>query len=403
MAELKRTLGLAECIFFGVGSILGAGIYTLIGKVAGIAGNFIWLSFAISSLCAIFTAFSYAELSAAFPTAGGEYVYTKKAFGKTMGQVLGIIISLNGIIVGATVAIGFAGYLANLLEFNKLAGTLGIISIIFLINVSGIRQGSIVNIIFTVIETAGLLIVIFFGISSIGDVDLFEMPSGGINSIVSAAALAFFGYVGFEEIVKLAEETKNPEKNIPRALIAAGFIVTVVYVLVAICSVSVISFEELAKSNSPLADVIGSSLGRNGVLAITIIALFATSNTILANMIGSSRVILDMAKETKIMKRLAYVSPKRKTPIGALILIFVTMTLFALIGNIETIARIATMLIFVVFTVVNLTVIVLRIKEKDLKRPFKIALNVRNIPITSVLGILITLVLLGYTVVELIA
>lgn len=403
MAELKRTLGLAECIFFGVGSILGAGIYTLIGKVAGIAGNFIWLSFAISSLCAIFTAFSYAELSAAFPKAGGEYVYTKQAFGKTMGQVLGIIISLNGIIVGATVAIGFAGYLANLLEFNKLAGTLGIISIIFLINVSGIRQGSIVNIVFTVIETAGLLIVIFFGISSIGDVDLFEMPSGGINSIVSAAALAFFGYVGFEEIVKLAEETKNPEKNIPRALIAAGFIVTVVYVLVAICSVSVISFEELAKSNSPLADVIGSSLGRNGVLAITIIALFATSNTILSNMIGSSRVILDMAKETKIMKRLAYVSPKRKTPIGALILIFVTMTLFALIGNIETIARIATMLIFVVFTVVNLTVIVLRIKEKDLKRPFKIALNVRNIPITSVLGILFTLVLLGYTVVELIA
>jgi APA family basic amino acid/polyamine antiporter len=402
MSELKRTLGLSECIFFGVGSILGAGIYTLIGKVAGLSGNFIWLSFAISSVCAIFTALSYAELSAAFPKAGGEYVYAKRAFGKKIGQVLGVIISLNGIIVGATVALGFAGYLSNLLDINRLTGSIAIIIIIFLINISGIRQSSNINIIFTLIEATGLLLVIFYGFSRLGDINYFEMPAGGFNGVFSAAALAFFGYVGFEEIVKLAEETKEPEKNIPKALIASGVIVTVMYLLVALCSVSVIPYQDLSDSNSPLADVLGVPLGKNGVLAITVIALFATSNTILSNMIGSSRVLLDMAKETKIIKKLSYISPKRQTPVAALTLIFVMMLAFALIGNIETIARIATMFIFVVFLVVNLAVIVLRVKEKDLPRPFKIAMNVKNVPITSVLGIVFTLVLLGYTITEIV-
>jgi APA family basic amino acid/polyamine antiporter len=116
MAELKRTLGAAECIFFGVGSILGAGIYTLIGKVAGVAGNMVWLSFLIASVTALFTAFSYAELSASIPKAGAEYAYAKRALGKKMGVFLGFVISINGIVSGSTVAIGFAGYLQETRE-----------------------------------------------------------------------------------------------------------------------------------------------------------------------------------------------------------------------------------------------------------------------------------------------
>lgn len=151
MAELKRALGLTECIFFGVGSILGAGIYTLIGKVAGVSGNFIWLSFLIASVTALFTAFSYAELSAAFPKAGGEYMYARQAFGKKAGTFLGILISLNGIIGGATVAVGFAGYLTSLIDVNPWIASLGIITLFFLVNSSGIQQSSTVNVIFTII------------------------------------------------------------------------------------------------------------------------------------------------------------------------------------------------------------------------------------------------------------
>lgn len=398
MAELKRSLGLAECVFFGVGSILGAGIYALIGKVAGLSGNFIWLSFLIASVCALCSAFSYAELSAAFPKAGGEFVYAKKAFGKNTGIFLGSIISLNGIISGATVAVGFAGYFSALLPVNLLVASLGIVVLIFLVNVAGIRQSSIINILFTLIEVGGLLFLIFSFLPNIGDVNYLELPPTGINGIIAAAALAFFAYIGFEDIVKLAEETKEPEKNIPRALFIASAIVFIVYTLVALCSVSALSYEELGNSSSPLADIIQKKHGKTGVIIISIIALFATSNTILSNMLGSSRVILTMAKETTFFKYFAYVSSKRKTPVAALILILIVMSTFTLIGEIETIARIATIFIFITFIIVNFAVIALRVKEKEMTRPFRIPLNIRNIPVISVVGILITAILLGYTI-----
>lgn len=402
MAELKRTLGLAECVFFGVGSILGAGIYTLIGKVAGVSGNLIWLSFFFASMSALFTAFSYAELSAAFPKAGGEYEYAKKAFGKKTGVFLGLTISLNGIISGATVAIGFAEYLSELIGINLLASAMGIIALLFGVNVLGIRGSSVVNIIFTVIEVSGLLFVIYVAIPYIGDVNYLEIPANGFNAILAASSLAFFAYIGFEEIVKLAEETKSPEKNIPRALFISSIIVMVTYSLVAISAVSVIPYEDLGNSSSPLADVIGKDYGKTGVIIISVIALFATGNTILSNMVGSSRVILNMSKETKAMKLLSYISPKRKSPLYALVLILLLMLGFALIGNIETIARIATVFIFITFIVVNLSVIVLRIRQKEIPRPYRIPWNINNIPILSVMGILSTLVLLGYTIYSLV-
>lgn len=398
MTELKRSLGLAECIFFGVGSILGAGIYTLIGKVAGLSGNFIWLSFLIASVSAIATAFSYAELSAAYPKSGGEYVYAKKAFGKTAGLILGIIISLNGIVGGATVSVGFAGYLSTLLDISTVIGSLGIIALLYLVNVSGIRKSSAVNILFTCIEGLGLLYIIYIAFPEIGTVNFTEMPRGGTNDIFAAAALAFFAYMGFEEIVKLAEETKEPEKNIPRALFSASIIVVIMYSIVAICAVSAIPYQDLGNSESPLGDIAGKFHGQTGVLIISIIALFATSNTILSNMLGSSRVLLNMAKETKFLSPLAYIAPKRKTPVLALTLILVVTSAFALIGEIETVARIAVFFIFITFIIVNLSVIVLRFKDKDLKRPYRIPLNIYNVPVISIFAILLTLLLLGYTI-----
>ena len=212
MGELKRTLGLAECIFFGVGSILGAGIYTLIGKIAGWSGNIIWLSFLIASVTALCTAFSYAELSAAFPKAGGEFEYAKRAFGKKTGVFLGILISTNGVISGATVSLGFAGYLSGLIGVNLFLAAFGIIALIFFVNISGIKQSSWVNIVFTLIELSGLFLLIHAAFPSIGKINYMELPASGMNGLLTASALAFFAYIGFEEIMKLAEETKTQKK-----------------------------------------------------------------------------------------------------------------------------------------------------------------------------------------------
>lgn len=398
MAELKRTLGLAPTIFFGVGSILGAGIYTIIGKVAGLSGNMLWLSFLIASITALLTAFSYAELSAAYPRAGGEYVYVKKAFGKTMGITLGIIISLNGIVSGATVATGFAGYLSELVNVNVMIGALGIVLLIFLVNISGIKESSTVNIIFTLIEALGLFFVIFIAIRHVGKVNLMELPPEGLSGVFKASALAFFAYIGFEEIVKLSEEAEHPEKNVPKALFSASIIVIIMYMLVAVCAVSILSYEELGKSDSPLAAIAEIGYGATGILIISIIALFATSNTILSNMLGSSRVLLNMSRETKALKVFSKVSEKSKTPVSALILILIVMGAFTLIGNIETIARIANIFIFITFIVVNISVIVLRFKEKDVKRPFRIPFNIKGIPVIPMFGMLFTLVLLGFNI-----
>jgi len=396
MAELKRTLGLGECVFYGVGSILGAGIYTLIGKTAGLAGNLTWLAFLIASVCALLTAFSYAELSTSFPKAGGEYIYAKEAFGKKTGTVLGMVITLNGIVTGAAVAVGFAGYFNDLTDTTLGFVPFAIIALIFLVNSAGIKQSSTMNIIFTLIEVGGLLFIIFSALPEFGQVDYLELPPDGLSGIFTASALAFFAYVGFEEIVKLAEETRNPEKTIPKALFITSGIVIVMYTLVSLSAVSVVPFETLGQSGSPLADVIEVRFGAIGILIISVIALFSTSNTILSNMLGASRIFLNMAQETKALSFFSKIGSKRKTPVMALLLIFVTMCGFAFIGSIETVARIATVLIFITFIAVNLCVIVLRIRQPKLKRHYKVPLNIRNIPVISVIGVLMTLVLLCY-------
>lgn len=402
MAQLKRSLGLAECVFYGVGSILGAGIYTLIGKVAGIGGNTTWIAFLIASACAFFTALSYAELSTMFPKAGGEFVYANKAFGKKTGLFLGIIITLNGIITGSAVAVGFAGY------FNDLTGSsfgwipIAVVAVIFLVNAIGIKQSSWVNIIFTIIEAAGLILVIWCGFSSLGKVNVLEAPSEGINGIFTASALAFFAFVGFEEIVKLSEETKNPEKNIPRALIITSLIVAAMYVLVSLAAVSAVPFEELGRSKSPLADVVQTGIGKAGIITISVIALFSTSNTILSNMLGASRILYNMSKETRLLKPFSVISEKRKTPIPALLLILVVMSAFSLIGDIEVVARIASVFIFITFIGVNCCLIALRIKDKRTKRHYRAPMNIRNIPVTAVIGILATLALFVFNIISLV-
>jgi basic amino acid/polyamine antiporter, APA family len=397
MAELKRTLGLGACVFYGVGSILGAGIYTLIGKTAGVAGNLTWLAYLLASFCAVLTAFSYAELSTAFPKAGGEYVYAREAFGKKTGTAIGLIITLNGIITGAAVSVGFAGYFSDLTDVEFLFIPLLIIGLVFLVNAAGIVHSSVVNTIFTLIEVGGLVLVICCCLPSFGKVNLLEVPQDGISGVFMAAALAFFAYVGFEEIVKLAEETRQPEKVIPRALLLTSIIVIVVYTLVSISAVSVVPFEKLGASESPLADVVGTQIGQTGIVIISVVALFSTSNTILSNMLGSSRVLLNMSKESKRLSLFSKISGKRKTPVAALILILIVMGSFSLIKDIEVIARIATVFIFLTFIAVNGCVIVLRLRRKSLKRPYKVPFSVGNVPVISVLGILLTSVLLGFT------
>lgn len=396
--RLERTLGLGQVIFFGVGSILGAGIYTLIGKVAGEAGNLSWLAFVIASFTAFLTAFSYAELSAAFPRSGGEYVYAQKAFGQRLGTAVGLLIALNGIISAATVSLGFAGYFTELVKLPLLPVALGIVGVLLLVNIWGIRESSTVNIALTCIELAGLVAVGIAAYPHLGEVDLLAIPDGNVDGLFFAAALSFFAYMGFEDIVKLAEETRAPERNIPRALFAANGIVLVIYVALAMLVVSAMPWKELAAEPAPLAAIVQSQWGRTGVLLVGLAALFSTSNTLLSNMLGSSRVIAYMGREVALMRWLGHVSPKKSTPVRALILIAIVACLFALIGDIGMVARIATVSIFLTFLLVNVSAIAMRYKQPDLERPYRMPLHIGRMPVIPVVAVFMTLVLLGFTI-----
>jgi basic amino acid/polyamine antiporter, APA family len=398
MTELRRTLNLAEVVFFAAGVILGAGIYTVIGKAAGFSGNMLWLSFTISAVTALLSLFAYAELCALFPKSGGEFTYVKEAAGMRWAYVVGVMVALSGIISSATISIGFAGYLSELIEFPARITALGIIGLIFTVNVLGIKHSSVVNIIFTVLETCGLLFVIYSAAPAVGQIDYMELPESGINGLLAGAAVCYFAFTGFEDAVKLAEETKKPEKNIPRGLFIAGGIVIVIYLSMSVVVVSMIPFEELAESKSPLSTVVKKRFGETGAIVIALVALFSTSNSLLSNMLGASRVLLNIGRENKRVQFLGKVLPKRKTPAAGLLVAAIIAAAFSLIGEIGTVALITNFFIFITFLIINCTVIYLRVKQKDLERPFRIPGNIRNVPVISVVAVMMVLVLLSYAI-----
>ncbi len=401
MAKLKRELGLIEIILCGVGIILGAGIYVLIGTAAGIAGNSLWMSFLFGAIIAALTGLSYAELSSLFPKADAEHEYTKEAFSKMpkgigsfVAFITGWMVVASGIFAGSTVAIGFSRYFISLFNmFPLLFVSAIVILVISFIMFYGIKQSAIAASIMTLIEGGGLVLIIVAGLPFLGSVDYFEMANG-FQGVLSAAALIFFAYIGFEEIVRLAEETKNPQKTLPRALFISIIISTVLYVLVAISAVSLLPWQQLASSSAPMADAISTVLGYNGFLLLSVIALFSTFNTVLLSLLSTSRVAFGMGRDKSLPKMLSKIHNKRKTPwvsIGTVCLIAIIAALFF---DMEIIAGVTDFLIFLTFAIINLAVIALRYKMPKKKRAFRIPLNIGRLPIPPVLGFVTSVVLM---------
>ncbi len=390
---LKRELGLLEVTLSGVGIILGAGIYALIGRASGLAGNSLWMSFAISALIAIFTGLSYAELSSMFTKASAEYEYTAHAFGKKLAFIIGWLIILSGVIGASTVALGFGGYFKALFNMPIITSSLLLIIALSFLLFWGIKESAWFAIMATLIETFGLIIIIFIGVPYLGEVDYLEMPMG-MAGVFQASALVFFAYTGFESIVKLSEETKSPEKTIPKGLILAILISVMLYILVAISAVSSIGWEELSRSDAPLADIAFSVFGRNAFVLLTIIALFATANTVLLMMLGSSRIIYGMADSLHLPSILASVHFSRRTPWVAIIFTLVLSLLFIFAGDIAFVANIDNFTLFVTFFVINADLIILRFKEPQAVRPFRVPFSIGKFPVLAILGILFSVFML---------
>lgn len=390
---LVPRLGFWEVTISGIGIILGAGIYALIGAAAGTAGNALWLSFVISALVAFFTALSYMELSSMMPNVGAEYEYANRAVGRQVAMVIGWLIIFSGIIGAATVSLGFAGYLANLLPVPVFLAAILLIAVLCGILLVGVKESALVAVVFTLVEVGGLVLIIVAGIPYLGRVDYMEMPLG-LTGVLSAAALVFFAYQGFEEMVKFSEETREPERTIPLALITALVVSTVLYIFVCASAVSVVGWEALAASPAPFATVASAAWGGDASILMSVIALFATANTVLMMMFASSRISYGMARAGALPPFMAKVHADRHTPWISIILVGGGALLFMLAGDIAFVANIANFTLFVTFVVVNLSVIILRYREPRSVRPFTIPGNIGRFPLFPFLGLVACIFLL---------
>jgi len=386
--SLKRELGLFHATTIGVGLILGAGIYVLIGEASATSGNAVWLAFFISAVVSLLTGFSYAELSSMYPKDAAEYTYTDKAFGRGLAFFIGYFVLLSAIISAAVVAIGFAGYFASLFKLDGLIYiAIAIIIAFSILNYRSIKESAWANVIFTGLEMLGLFIIIGLGIGHFGSVDYIEMPVG-IDGVFKSAALVFFAFLGFESVVKLSEECKNPRKTIPLALLLSIGITTVLYILVAIAAVSILDWQTLAESKAPLADVAATVLGNNAFIALSIIALFSTGNTVLISLIAGSRTLYGIGENYKLLKPFHKVHKKRHTPHIAIWTVMIFSIIFTFIEDIGLIAELTNFTLFVTFAVINLAVIALRYKYPNEQRKFKVPLNIGKMPILAFVGFL---------------
>jgi basic amino acid/polyamine antiporter, APA family len=406
-SALSRRISLFQAVMYGVGLILGAGIYVLIGDVAGIAGNAMWISFGIAAIIASFTGLSYAELSSMFPKSAAEYVFVKNAFKNNLGAfVTGWLITFVAIASAAAVAIGFSGYLVSFIPgLDPVLGAVALVVALSAINLIGIRESVWMNTTFTVLELAGLAIVVGGAIllGSFSGVDYSELPpapsasiSLSVGAILGGAALVFFAYFGFENLANIAEETKNAARNIPRALLFAIAITSGVYILVAVSAIALVGWQELSATDAPLALAAEKAFGRTGVVVLSLIALFATSNTVLMMLIAGSRIMFGMSRQQALPGVLSKVHHSRNTPwVSVLLTMSITIALVVLSqGSISAVANVAVFVIFIVYALVNLALIWLRYKKPDLDRPFRSPGKVGWFPLLAGLGFMTSLAML---------
>lgn len=398
--QLKRNITLPMLVFYGLGNIFGAGIYVLIGKMAGIAGVYIPLSFLLACIVVLFTALSYAELSARYPLSAGVAVYINAGFNSpVLSTVVGLTIALSASLSAATILHGFHGYLSTFIQSPEIVTILILVVLLSAIAIWGISQSVMITALLTLIETFGLCMVIYAGVDHVSlDSETLRtfippMDISLLNSIVLGAFLAFYAFLGFEDMVNIAEEVKDPTQTMPKAIITTLIIATLFYMIIAVVTISVVPVDELAHSSAPLAKVYETATHSKATI-LSIIALFAVINGALIQIIMVSRILYGMSRQSWLPNFLSSVHPKTSTPINATIftglLVFILATAFPLL----TLAQSSSFLIFIVFTLVNISLLL--IKRKD-PHPD----GIRTYPIIiPIIAIILNLILLGFQIVS---
>ncbi len=398
---LKRTLTLPLLTFFGLGTILGAGIYVLVGEVAGLAGMHAPLAFVVAAVVASFTAFSYAELAARHPTSAAEAVYVQERFGRPwLSMLAGALVLFAALASAAALANGFAAYLRLFVDVPAWTAVLAVLLALGALAAWGIHESARAAAVATLIEIGGLLLVV-----AVSGESLLALPQrlpelapplrgAAWPGIFLAAFVAFFAFIGFEDMANLAEEVIEPERTMPRAILLALAIATALYLLVAVTAVLALSRAELAGNDAPLALMYAKATGREPFF-IGLIALFAVLNGALVLLIRAARVLHGLSARGWLPAGLGRVHPVRRTPMLATAVVTAATLALALALPLASLARATSAAILVVFCLINLAL--LRIRRRIPAPP-----GVRGYPaVVPLAGCVLSLLLLAGQLAEL--
>lgn len=359
-ATLKRRLGPGLLTIYGVGIMVGAGIYVLIGAVAGRAGIYAPVSFLLAGLAALPTALSYSELAVRIPVAAGEAAYVEQGLKRQQLAIfVGLAIVLAGIISGATVLRGGVGYLSALVALPAPWMIVAIGVMLGLVAVIGVLESLALAALFTLVEVGGLTMVIWAGFTAPSLVEIAALPPPAWGGIAAGAMLAFFAFIGFEDIVNMAEEAQDPARNMARVIIGALLITTALYALVTLAALRAVPPQELAASDRPLALVWQAATGGSAAF-LSSIAVAAALNGVLAQIIMASRVLLGLGRRTTRLALFSKVHPRFGTPVFATLLIVSAVIAAALSLPVAELAEYATLVLLVVFVIVNAALIGLK-------------------------------------------
>lgn len=385
MVQLRRTLGLWQLTVSGVGIVIGAGIYVLIGEAAAEAGSMLWLSFLLAAILAGLTGLSYAELAGLFPTAGAEYEFARQAFNEFIGFIAGWMMIAANLVAAAAVSIGFAQYLRHFVDIDVSVGAIGLLAVLTAIVISGVHRSIWLSVLLVIAQVGGLLLVIGAGAPHVENYSLVEGAS--VSGVLAASALVFFAFIGFDEIVTLSEETLDAARVVPRALLLALGISTLLYVAVGIVAVSAVGAEALSTSERPLALVMDDVLGGRSASVMAALALAATMNTTLLVLTAAARLIYSMSRGGALPPVFEHLGSRGQAPWVAALAGFAVAVPFALSGQIGLVAEVTNFAVYAIFIIVNLAVIRLRSTQPLAERSFRIPMSVGPVPITAVLGL----------------
>lgn len=403
MAELKRDLGLWGAASIGIGAIIGTGIFVLLGVAAGLAGPAVIFSFMIAGFTALLTGLSSAELSSFITETGGSYIYTTKAFGRLPGFIIGWLVSFDYIVGCSAVSIGFASYFTYFLHLPPIQSIIVTIAtvwpiILMLLNLRGIKEASGTNNGLVALKISALILFVL-----VGAVYIFYHPNlsnylpffpNGINGIFSGAAIIFFAFIGFNTVTMAAEEVKDPQKNVPRAVLLSFAICTIIYIAVALIAVGLLNWQILGMSSDPVETALTVATNNIFILDfVAISALFATTSVILSSMIGGSRALFSMSRHKSLPLLFSKIS-KNGVPLFAVLITGISISLIIIVssGNLSSLASIFNFGTLVTFIFINLSLIELRRSMPRVKRRFKVPYY----PLTPIAGIISCLGLAFY-------